>query len=290
MLNRFLYPNRVRVTAYETPAAVVWSVCAALSHRRALTSAHPLRHVQAEVPKPSEGIEYTYARKPAAFDHEKKDLAHIWEVGGSQEFAEEIVTSDQLFLTAKQASSQDVMVPARRAGSGHWQAGCHCVQQQRPGHVRGFPQANSCGVRCVIHNTFSAPIREARTTAAKSHEVPGARLRLGLRARRWQLQDGTPSAVVVFGMWPSALTEIRLCWPIHKPASTKGPQFARHGPPSPAYNLASFPVYGLALPCQSVTLYTTVTTLPLYLPPPHTRPPSLPQGDHWRGCDCGGPV
>ena len=57
---------------------------------------------QAEVPKPSEGIEYTYARKPAAFDHEKKDLAHIWEVGGSQEFAEEIVNSDQLFLTAKQ--------------------------------------------------------------------------------------------------------------------------------------------------------------------------------------------
>lgn len=57
---------------------------------------------QAEVPKPSEGIEYTYARKPAAYDHEKKDLAHIWEVGGSHEFAEELVNSDQLFLTAKQ--------------------------------------------------------------------------------------------------------------------------------------------------------------------------------------------
>ena len=57
---------------------------------------------QAELPKPSEGIEYTYARKPAAYDHEKKDLAHIWEVGGSHEFAEELVNSDQLFLTAKQ--------------------------------------------------------------------------------------------------------------------------------------------------------------------------------------------
>jgi len=33
-----------------------------------------------EVPKPSEGLEYTYARKPSTFDHEKKDLAHIWEV------------------------------------------------------------------------------------------------------------------------------------------------------------------------------------------------------------------
>lgn len=106
LLNRFLYPNRVRVATYKALGVVVGSVCAALGHRRALTSAHPLRHVQAEVPKPSEGIEYTYARKPAAFDHEKKDLAHIWEVGGSQEFAEEIVTSDQLFLTAKQASYQ----------------------------------------------------------------------------------------------------------------------------------------------------------------------------------------
>jgi dynein light intermediate chain 2 len=55
-----------------------------------------------EVPKPSEGLEYTYARKPSNFDHEKKDLAHIWEVGGSQEFATEIAQGDQIFLTAKQ--------------------------------------------------------------------------------------------------------------------------------------------------------------------------------------------
>ncbi|KXZ48452.1 D1BLIC protein [Gonium pectorale] len=65
---------------------------------------------RAEVPKPSEGIEYTYARKPAAFDHEKKDLAHIWEVGGSQEFAEEIASSDQLFLTAKQVTTGVVVI------------------------------------------------------------------------------------------------------------------------------------------------------------------------------------
>ena len=59
-------------------------------------------HIQTEVPKPSEGLEYTYARKPSNYDHERKDLAHIWEVGGSQEFAEEIAQGDQLFLTAKQ--------------------------------------------------------------------------------------------------------------------------------------------------------------------------------------------
>lgn len=54
------------------------------------------------MPKPSEGLEYTYARKPSNYDHERKDLAHIWEIGGSQEFAEEIMQGDQLFLTAKQ--------------------------------------------------------------------------------------------------------------------------------------------------------------------------------------------
>jgi dynein light intermediate chain 2 len=47
-------------------------------------------------------LEYTYARKPSSYDHERKDLAHIWEVGGSQEFAEEISKGDQMFLTAKQ--------------------------------------------------------------------------------------------------------------------------------------------------------------------------------------------
>lgn len=74
LLNRFLYPSRV------------------------------------EVPKPSEGLEYTYARKPAAFDHERKDLAHIWEVGGSKEFAEQITQGDQLFLTAKQVTTACVVI------------------------------------------------------------------------------------------------------------------------------------------------------------------------------------
>lgn len=56
------------------------------------------------MPKPSEGLEYTYARKPSNFDHEKKDLAHIWELGGSAEFAEEFVQGDAGFLNPKQVS------------------------------------------------------------------------------------------------------------------------------------------------------------------------------------------
>jgi hypothetical protein len=37
--------------------------------------------VQCEVPKPSDGLEYTFARRPSSFDHERKDIAHVWEVG-----------------------------------------------------------------------------------------------------------------------------------------------------------------------------------------------------------------
>lgn len=65
---------------------------------------------RADIPKPSEGLEYTYARKPSAYDHERKDLAHIWEVGGSQEFAQEISQGDQLFLTAKQVTTAVVVI------------------------------------------------------------------------------------------------------------------------------------------------------------------------------------
>ena len=93
LLNRFLYPSRVRDACAVQAHAHVW---------HASTDANWLL-VQVEVPKPSEGLEYTYARKPSNFDHEKKDLAHIWEVGGSPEFAEEIAQGEQIFLNVKQA-------------------------------------------------------------------------------------------------------------------------------------------------------------------------------------------
>mmetsp|Transcript_27351 Transcript_27351/g.73958 ORF Transcript_27351/g.73958 Transcript_27351/m.73958 type:complete len:401 (-) Transcript_27351:855-2057(-) len=74
LLNRFLYPTRV------------------------------------EVPKPSEGLEYTYARKPSNYDHEKKDLAHIWEVGGSKEFAEDFAQGEAGFLNPKQVTTSVVVI------------------------------------------------------------------------------------------------------------------------------------------------------------------------------------
>ncbi len=97
------------VPAYTAPAAAptTATVLASPRYQGSVNALPPSRTCawalsQVEVPKPSEGLEYTYARKPSNFDHERKDLAHIWEVGGSQEFAEQIAQSDQLFLTVKQ--------------------------------------------------------------------------------------------------------------------------------------------------------------------------------------------
>jgi hypothetical protein len=47
---------------------------------------------QAEVPKPSQCLEYTFARKPGSSygAADKKELAHIWEVSGSDAFAQQL--------------------------------------------------------------------------------------------------------------------------------------------------------------------------------------------------------
>jgi len=74
LLNRFLYPDR------------------------------------AEVPKPTDGLEYTYARKSSAYNPEKKDVAHIWELSGGEELADEVLKSEHLFLGQKQVTTAVVVV------------------------------------------------------------------------------------------------------------------------------------------------------------------------------------
>mmetsp|Transcript_35465 Transcript_35465/g.89428 ORF Transcript_35465/g.89428 Transcript_35465/m.89428 type:complete len:410 (+) Transcript_35465:79-1308(+) len=74
LLNRFLYPDR------------------------------------ADVPKPTDGLEYTYARKSSAYNPEKKDVAHIWELSGGEELADEVLKSEHLFLGQKQVTTAVVVI------------------------------------------------------------------------------------------------------------------------------------------------------------------------------------
>jgi len=69
--------------------------------------------VQAEAPKPTEGLEYTYIRKPAANPTDPKDLAHLWEVSGSQELWQEILNSDSVLSPQQVCHFQLLLQPFR---------------------------------------------------------------------------------------------------------------------------------------------------------------------------------
>eukprot|EP00775_Hariotina_reticulata_P008097 gene8097-8290_t len=63
-----------------------------------------------EAAKPSLGLEYTYARRAATYDHEKQDVVHIWEVAGSKEFAQHVINGNQIFLTYRQVTKAVVLI------------------------------------------------------------------------------------------------------------------------------------------------------------------------------------
>lgn len=51
-----------------------------------------------DAPKPTEGMEYNYARKTHATNVERKDVAHIWEIAGSRQFADEVTEQENIFM------------------------------------------------------------------------------------------------------------------------------------------------------------------------------------------------
>mmetsp|Transcript_17177 Transcript_17177/g.54938 ORF Transcript_17177/g.54938 Transcript_17177/m.54938 type:complete len:387 (-) Transcript_17177:65-1225(-) len=63
-----------------------------------------------DVPKPTEGLEYTYARKSVATNIERKDIAHIWEISGSQDLAVEVTKNENLFLGQRQVATSVVVI------------------------------------------------------------------------------------------------------------------------------------------------------------------------------------
>ena len=48
--------------------------------------------MKADTPKPTEGLEYTYIRKAASNVSDRKELAHLWELSGSTELSQEILS------------------------------------------------------------------------------------------------------------------------------------------------------------------------------------------------------
>ena len=73
------------------------------AHDARLTYMRCTRGVQTETPKPTDGMEYTYARK--SVNHDRKDISHIWEVAGSDELCEEVTLSENLFLGMRQVGA-----------------------------------------------------------------------------------------------------------------------------------------------------------------------------------------
>ncbi|WIA09474.1 hypothetical protein OEZ85_008875 [Tetradesmus obliquus] len=67
---------------------------------------------QVEVPKPSQCLEYTFARKPGSSfgPGDRKELAHIWEVSGSDAFAQQLAQGSQIFLTYRQVTTAVVVI------------------------------------------------------------------------------------------------------------------------------------------------------------------------------------
>ena len=138
LLNRFLYPGRARPPRLAAPCILACRHrCPPASlrprsllrlHRHPLTlnrrlpSPLPIQTPQSDLPKPSEGLEYTYARKPSAFDHERRELAHFWELAAAGDVAERIAQVDGVFLSYKQARPRE---RGERAGLGWggWEGG-----------------------------------------------------------------------------------------------------------------------------------------------------------------------
>lgn len=59
------------------------------------------------MPKPTDGLEYTYIRKPASSMSDRKELAHLWEVAGTSELSKEIFDLRNILAPEQVNESQD---------------------------------------------------------------------------------------------------------------------------------------------------------------------------------------
>ena len=62
--------------------------------------------------KPTEGLDYTFARKTGTSmaNVERKDVANIWEVSGTETFKKEVSQAESLFITPRQVATATVLI------------------------------------------------------------------------------------------------------------------------------------------------------------------------------------
>eukprot|EP00854_Cymbomonas_tetramitiformis_P017965 gene17965-21396_t len=63
-----------------------------------------------DTPKATEGLEYTYARKSVSTNIERKDIAHIWEIAGTEKLSNEISACENIFLGMRQVATAVVVI------------------------------------------------------------------------------------------------------------------------------------------------------------------------------------
>lgn len=102
---------------------------------------------QAEVPAPSEPLEYTHVRRGGSGGGgggaEAGTLAHVWELGGSGGVARALACAEQVFLTYKQARAEGQR--KKRAGEGA--AAARIDGPRNPAGGAAAPLAGCCPSR-----------------------------------------------------------------------------------------------------------------------------------------------
>lgn len=90
-----------------------------------------------DAPKPTEGMEYNYARKTHATNVERKDVAHIWEIAGSRQFADEVTEQENIFMVRARSNPHPSFLDRL-----HWGARFSLSRESRPRSPPHSPSTN----------------------------------------------------------------------------------------------------------------------------------------------------
>ena len=95
--------------ARDRPDAAVYVVGAGRGGKSTLVQRF-LSADKADAPRPTAHVEYTFGRRAAAGSVERKEVAHIWEVAGSDELQAEFAAADHSFLPLSALATAVVVI------------------------------------------------------------------------------------------------------------------------------------------------------------------------------------